>query len=104
VNLKQNIMKLAQGEYVALEKIENLYSVAPYVAQVYVHGDSLQPYLIGVVVPDPVQLSALASKVFGSKVAPEDTTALEKACADARITEAVLDALTNEAKKNGLKG
>ncbi|KTF72617.1 hypothetical protein cypCar_00025185, partial [Cyprinus carpio] len=41
------------GEYIAPEKIENVYTRCVAVLQVFVHGDSLQSHLIGVVVPDP---------------------------------------------------
>ncbi len=42
VDRKKHIFKLAQGEYIAPEKIENVYTRSDPVAQVYVHGDSLQ--------------------------------------------------------------
>lgn len=68
---KQNIMKLAQGEYVALEKIENIYSTHPIVQQFFVHGDGLKSYLLAVVVPDPVTFSQLAGKISGEEVERE---------------------------------
>ncbi|KAJ7492913.1 hypothetical protein B0H11DRAFT_2396137 [Mycena galericulata] len=100
----KNIMKLAQGEYVALERIENTYSACPAVAQIYVHGDALQSYLVGVIIPDPVQLAGIAANLSGRPVAETDTEALEKACRDPRVGEHILGMLALEGNKNQLKG
>ncbi|KAL0580215.1 medium-chain fatty acid-CoA ligase faa2 [Marasmius crinis-equi] len=100
----KNIMKLSQGEYVALEKIENTYSASAAVAQLYVHGDSLQPYLLAVVVADPVYLSNTVASVTGMKIDPTDAGALEKVCRDERVIAAFMKSLDKEAKKNKLKG
>ncbi|KAF8630423.1 hypothetical protein AX15_002971 [Amanita polypyramis BW_CC] len=104
VDRVKNIIKLAQGEYVALEKIENLYSGSPIISQIYVHGDSLQSYLVAVVVPDPIQLANLASSVFGTKIKQGDHEALSTALADQRIQDRVLSILSEEARRNLLKG
>ncbi|KAH8107025.1 acetyl-CoA synthetase-like protein [Cristinia sonorae] len=100
----KNIMKLAQGEYVAIERVEALYSASPIVQQLYVHGDSLQSFLIGVIIPDPVQLAAIASRVFSTKVTPEDTGVLVKATQDPAVKKALFDELHKEAAKNALRG
>lgn len=50
----KNFFKLAQGEYISPEKIENRYlSSNPLISQCYVHGDSVKSYLIGVVGIEP---------------------------------------------------
>lgn len=100
----KNIMKLSQGEYVALEKIENTYSSSPAVAQLYVHGDGLQSYLLAVVVADPIYLSNTVSSVTGTKIEPTDLQGLEKVCRDERIIQTFMKQLDKEAKKHGLKG
>jgi long-chain acyl-CoA synthetase len=100
----KNIMKLSQGEYVALEKIENTYSICPIVAQIFVHGDSLRDHLLAVVVPDPAILCTLANQLGVGKFQPTDVQGLEKILNDPRIVQGVLDELTKEGKKKGLKG
>ena len=97
-------MKLAQGEYVALEKIENTYASCPAVAQIYVHGDSLQPFLLAVVVPETTYLASIASELSGKKITGNDLPDLVRACKDEKVNRRIMDSLANEGKKNGLKG
>ncbi|KAI9458025.1 acetyl-CoA synthetase-like protein [Russula earlei] len=99
----KNIMKLSQGEYVALEKIENIYSRIPAVMQVFVHGDSLKSYLVGVIVPDPVAFAAFASRILKRTVDAADTQAMNEFCGDPRIVDSLLKEL-NAVTANGLKG
>ena len=49
-----------QGEYIAPEKIENIYVRSKFVAQAYLHGDSLKHACVAVIVPDEEVLSAWA--------------------------------------------
>ncbi|XP_040848048.1 long-chain-fatty-acid--CoA ligase 5 isoform X3 [Ochotona curzoniae] len=96
IDRKKNIFKLAQGEYIAPEKIENIYIRSRVVSQIFVHGDSLQSSLVGVVVPDPDTLPSFAAKlgVKGS---------LEELCQNQAIIEAILEDLQKIGRENGLK-
>ncbi|KAI5969802.1 hypothetical protein CANMA_001176 [Candida margitis] len=62
----KNFFKLAQGEYVSPEKIENRYlSANPIINQLYVHGNSLKSYLVGIVGIDYEQGLKFLNSEFG---------------------------------------
>uniref|UniRef100_A0A8C8JPT6 Arachidonate--CoA ligase n=1 Tax=Oncorhynchus tshawytscha TaxID=74940 RepID=A0A8C8JPT6_ONCTS len=96
VDRKKNIFKLAQGEYIAPERIENVYIRSAPVAQVFVHGDSLQASLVAIVVPDPEVLPGFAQKlgVQGSH---------EELCKSQKIKKAIIADLVKLGRQAGLK-
>ncbi|XP_069340129.1 long-chain-fatty-acid--CoA ligase 6 isoform X4 [Eulemur rufifrons] len=95
IDRKKHIFKLAQGEYVAPEKIENIYIRSQPVAQVYVHGDSLKAFLVGIVVPDPEVLPSWAQK------RGIDGTYAEL-CTNQDVKRAILDDMVRLGKESGL--
>ncbi|NWZ03458.1 ACSL5 ligase, partial [Loxia curvirostra] len=96
IDRKKNIFKLAQGEYIAPEKIENVYIRSAPVAQVFVHGESLRSFLIGIVVPDAELLPEFAAKlgVKGS---------FEELCKNPAVKKAILDDMIRLGREAGLK-
>jgi fatty acid CoA ligase FadD9 len=51
VDRRNNVLKLSQGEFVTVSKLEAAFSNSPWVRQIYVYGNSGHPYLLAVVVP-----------------------------------------------------
>lgn len=52
IDRKKNLFKLAQGEYISPEKIENVICRNKYIAQAFVDGNSLKASLVAILVPD----------------------------------------------------
>ncbi|XP_056136940.1 long-chain-fatty-acid--CoA ligase 1a isoform X2 [Lampris incognitus] len=96
IDRKKHIFKLAQGEYIAPEKIENIYIRGDVVAQIFVHGDSLQACLVGIVVPDPDFLPGWAKKrgIEGS---------YSELCKNKDIKNSILEDILMVGKEAGLK-
>uniref|UniRef100_A0A671R9W2 Arachidonate--CoA ligase n=1 Tax=Sinocyclocheilus anshuiensis TaxID=1608454 RepID=A0A671R9W2_9TELE len=96
IDRKKHIFKLAQGEYIAPEKIENIYIRSDPVAQVFVHGDSLQACLVGIVVPDPDFLPGWVKKrgIEGSYT---------EMCKSKELKNAILEDIIRLGKEAGLK-
>ena len=54
---RNNVLKLSQGEFVTVSKLEAVFSSSPLVRQIYVYGNSARAYLLAVVVPTESALS-----------------------------------------------
>lgn len=97
IDRKKNIFKLAQGEYIAPEKIENVYVKAKPVMQVFVHGESLQATLVAVVVPDPESFVQWCNE---QGLQGGDFSEL---CRRADVRKAVLDEMNKIGRASNLK-
>ncbi|XP_009889098.1 PREDICTED: long-chain-fatty-acid--CoA ligase 6 isoform X3 [Charadrius vociferus] len=95
IDRKKHIFKLAQGEYIAPEKIENIYIRSDPVAQIYVHGDSLQAFLVGIVVPDSEVMPGWAKK------RGFDGTYAEL-CKNKELQQAIMEDMVRLGKESGL--
>ncbi|XP_013395507.1 long-chain-fatty-acid--CoA ligase 1 isoform X1 [Lingula anatina] len=97
IDRKKHIFKLAQGEYIAPEKIENIYVRSPLVAQMFVDGNSLQSCLVGIAVPD-VEVLETWTKEQGI---PGST--MTEWCSNKTLKEAILKDIQQCGKDSGLK-
>ena len=96
IDRKKNIFKLAQGEYVAPEKIENIYARSKFVAQSFVYGDSLTASLVAVVVPDEEVLAPWAKK--HGHAGHSD---FRRLCADPAIAKMIHESMVAVGKEAG---
>ncbi|XP_027164833.1 long chain acyl-CoA synthetase 6, peroxisomal-like [Coffea eugenioides] len=100
IDRKKNIFKLAQGEYIAPEKIENVYATSKFVAQIFVYGDSLNSALVAIVSVEQEMLKAWAA---AQGIKCDD---LQQLCTDQRARSAVLadmDAVGRAAQLRGFE-
>lgn len=73
-----NVIKLSQGEFVAVSQLEATFSTSPYIRQIFLYGSSEQPFLLAVIVPND---DAIADRDPHDLIA----SSLQQIAADARL-------------------
>jgi len=100
IDRKKNLFKLAQGEYVAAEMVEMVYGFALSVSQVWVWANSMDPFLVAVVVPSEEVVRPIAESQYGFA----HDAAWTDICADPRINAYVLHEMQQVGRERNLKG
>ena len=101
IDRRKNVLKLAQGEYISPERIENVYLAnLGFLQTAYVHGDSHQSFLVALFGIAPDLFAPFASKVLGESIDPTDMKKLAEAAATKKVEKAVLKELDRVGKKN----
>ena len=100
VDRKKDIFKLAQGEYISPDKVTAVYMECPLVSSVFVYGDSLQSYLVAVVVPDELELRRALRKQGMEEADMEFATI----CKRKEVRAVVMKAMMETANASKLMG
>jgi long-chain acyl-CoA synthetase len=71
IDRAKNIFKLSQGEYIAPDKLENIYTNSQWIMAAWVHGDSFQSFVIlfAVIQPEAIAGFMKAMEAKGKKYA-----------------------------------
>jgi long-chain acyl-CoA synthetase len=105
IDRRKNVLKLAQGEYISPERIEGVYLAAcNFLAQAYVHGDSVQTFLVAIFGVQPDFFATFASKVLGEEISATDVDTIKKAAANEKVRAAVLKELDKVGRKKKFAG
>ncbi|XP_028805909.1 long chain acyl-CoA synthetase 4-like [Neltuma alba] len=97
IDRKKNIFKLSQGEYVAVENLENIYSQVPAVDSIWIYGNSFEAFLVAVVNPNKQALESWAEE---NNINAE----FKSLCEDSRAKNYIIEELTKLGKEKKLKG
>lgn len=97
VDRKKNIFKLQQGEYVAAEKVENTLMKGDKLAEIFIHGESTECFVIAIAVPHKKFVEEFAQKrgVEGS---------YEDLCKNEAVRAEFVMYLNQVGKEGGLQG
>ncbi len=70
----------------------------------YVHGDSMQTFLVAIFAVQPDMFAPYASKVLGRTIEAMDSAALAAACRDVKVRKEVMKDLDKVGRKNKFAG
>jgi fatty acid CoA ligase FadD9 len=91
VDRRNNVLKLAQGEFVAVARLEAVFSSAALVRQIFLYGNSERPYLLAVVVPTDDAVEKYAGDAEGLKAALNDSLRQSAKLAELQSYEVPVD-------------
>jgi fatty acid CoA ligase FadD9 len=83
VDRRNNVLKLSQGEFVTVSKLEAAYGAHPSVRQIFVYGNSARSYVLAVIVPTDDALASVGGDV--AAVSPLLSDALQSIARDAGL-------------------
>lgn len=90
IDRKKHIFKLSQGEYIAPEKVEAVYSRLDSIAHIFVDGRSDQRFCVAIVVPEEVTFRLWCKKAGFKADAP-----LAELCKDDKVRKAFVVEMRN---------
>ena len=67
VDRRNNVLKLSQGEFVTVSKLEAAYGGHPSIRQIFVYGNSARSYVLAVIVPTDDALASVGGDVDAVK-------------------------------------
>ncbi|KAF4991754.1 hypothetical protein FDECE_13930 [Fusarium decemcellulare] len=101
IDRKKNVLKLAQGEYISPERIENVYMGSTnLITMAYVHGDGTQSSLVGIFGIDVENFAPFASKILQETIAPSEVAALRSAANDPKVKAKFLKLLDDIGRRH----
>lgn len=105
VDRRNNVLKLAQGEFVAVARLEAVFSTAALIRQIFVYGNSERPYLLAVIVPTADALDRFAEDADRLKAALSESLRRSARLAELQSYEVPVDFLVESepfSEDNGL--
>lgn len=99
VDRKNNIFKLSHGEFISPEKLENIFLVAPWLEQIFIHGNTYCSYIVAVVVLK-MECPSLASYLHHHGFTPNSLTCDKNA--RKLVEERMLKSFEDIGKKHSL--
>lgn len=103
IDRKKNVLKLAQGEYISPERIENIYLAnCNLLAQAFVDGDSSQAFPVAILGLDPSTFAPFAGRLLNKSIMPDDLQSIHLAARSSEVRNAMVDLLEDIGKKAGL--
>ena len=84
IDRKKHLFKLAQGEYIAPERVENILLRSDFISQAFIYGNPLENATVAIIVPDSERLLSWAQSQ------QLDTKDIKELCKDPKVNPFML--------------